>query len=71
MLDELAKIVLGPAIAPGVVGVLFTVIASKDGSLVSHALDAITFRLPPVEPAMVLIEFVVDVPVHPPGNIQM
>ena len=71
MPDPPAQKLVAPVIGPGVSNGIFTMIASEEGSLVSHALEAMTLMLPPLEFAVASIEFVMDVPVHPPGNVQM
>ena len=60
-----------PLIDPGVAGGVFTVMASDDAALVPHPLVAVTVMLPLVVLAVVLMLLVVDVPVHPPGNVQV
>jgi hypothetical protein len=53
------------------VGRIFTVInrvCAVDGP---HELLAVTETFPLVELAVALIEVVVDVPVQPPGNVQL
>ena len=47
------------------------VMAFDDALLVPHAFVAVTVIFPPDALAVVLIEVVVDVPVHPPGNIHV
>ena len=49
----------------------FTVIVCVDAELVPQAFVAVTVMLPLPPFAVVLIEFVVDVPVQPPGNVQV
>jgi hypothetical protein len=36
-----------------------------------QALVAVTVTAPPVEPAVAVMDSVVEAPVHPPGNVQM
>jgi hypothetical protein len=36
-----------------------------------QAFEAVTVTVPPVGPAVAVMEFVVEAPVHPPGNVQM
>ena len=63
--------VVGPAIEPGVAGAVSIVSASAEASLAPQAFEAVTLMLPPLVLAVALIELVVDVPVHPPGNVQV
>ena len=49
----------------------FTVMANICGAEEPQALFAVTVIFPLVELAVVIIEFVVDVPVHPPGKAQV
>lgn len=56
---------------PGVDGTGETVTVTVRGELLPHALTATTEMLPPAAPATTVILFVVDVPVHPEGNVQM
>ena len=57
-----------PLIVPGVAGAELTVMASVAGAELPHVLLAVTDTVPPPEPAVALIEFVVDVPVHVAGS---
>jgi hypothetical protein len=70
-LDEPEQIVVVPEIAPGVVGVVFTVITLDEEPEVPHAFEAVTLMLPLVPLAVVVMELVVDVPVQPPGLVQV
>ena len=63
--------VVVPAIEPGVAGAVSIVSASAEASLAPQAFEAVTLMLPPLVLAVALIELVVDVPVHPPGNVQV
>lgn len=65
------QIVVVPEIVPGVDGIVFTIIAKVSGVDEPHALFAVTVIFPLVADAVVLMEFVVDVPDHPPGNVQV
>ena len=65
------QIVVVPEIVPGVEGIVFTVIAKLAAELFPQALFAVTVIFPDVELAVVEILFVVDVPVQPPGNVQV
>ena len=49
----------------------FTVKVIERTVLVPHALCAATVIAPPVEPAVTVIEEVVEVPVHPLGFVQI
>ena len=44
--------------------------ASVLGADVPQAVVTVTETVPPVAPAVAVIEAVVDVPVHPPGKVQ-
>ena len=57
-----------PVIVPGAGGAVLTVTASVAADELPHVLLAVTETVPPPEPATVLIVFVVDVPVQPPGS---
>ena len=48
-----------------------TVTASVAAADDPHALLAVTVTFPLVALAVALIEFVVEVPVHPPGRVQV
>lgn len=56
---------------PGVAGMLLTVTASVLTPEDPQALFAVTVTFPLVELAVALIDVVVEVPVHPPGNTQV
>ena len=62
---------VNPEIVPGVAGVVFTVIANICDELLPQVLFAVTVIFPLVVDAVVLMELVVEVPVHPPGNVQV
>ena len=62
---------VNPEIVPGVDGVAFTVIDNVCSVDEPQALFAITVIFPLVDDAVVLMELVVEVPVHPPGNVQV
>jgi hypothetical protein len=49
----------------------FTVTTNVLGVLAPQLLFAVTDTVPPVVPAVAVIEFVVEVPVHPTGSIQV
>ena len=65
------QIVVVPFIAPGVAGELSIVIACDAADEVPHPLLAVTVTLPAVEFAVAVIEFIVDVPVQPLGNVHV
>ena len=71
VLEVPEQMVTVPLIAPGVAGIEFTVMASDEAALVPHPFVADTVMLPLVVLAVVLMLLVVDVPVHPPGNVQV
>ena len=58
-------------IAPGVAAIVFTVMASNEAPLVPHEFVAFTDMLALVALAVGVMLFVVEVPVHPLGNVQM
>ena len=60
-----------PVIIPGWAGMTLTVTASVAAADDPHALLAVTVTFPLVALAVALIEFVVEVPVHPPGRVQV
>lgn len=62
---------LKPEILVGVAGAASTFIVTEEAVELPHALLAVTVIFPPVELAVVVIEFVVEVPVHPEGNVQV
>jgi hypothetical protein len=71
VLDDPEQIVVVPEIEPGVAGIVFTVIASVCGALLPQELFAVTVIFPEVELAVVVMLFVVDVPVQPPGKVHV
>jgi hypothetical protein len=62
---------LVPVITPGVAGTWLTVTANVLTVLLPHALFAVTVIFPPLAPTNAVIESVVDVPVQPPGKVQV
>jgi hypothetical protein len=56
---------------PGVAGTVLMVTASVCGMEEPHALLAVTEIFPPAAPAVAFMLVVVDVPVQPPGNVQV
>ena len=71
MFDEPWHTVVLPVMLPGCAGVVVTVTLRFDAEEVPHALVAVTEMVPPVAPAVVLMLFVVLLPVHPPGSVQV
>ena len=63
--------VLVPDIVPGVAGIVFTATANVCGALFPHELFAVTVIFPDVALAVVVMLFVVDVPVQPPGKVHV
>ena len=57
-----------PLIVPGVAGAVLIVTASVAADELPHVLLAVTETVPPLEPAVVLMLLVVEVPVQPPGS---
>jgi hypothetical protein len=60
-----------PVMVAGSKGVDITVRAIVLAAPEPHELFAITDILPPPEPAVTVIEFVAEVPVHPAGNVHV
>ena len=56
---------------PGMAGALFTVMLNVWADEVPQVLLATTVILPLLELAVVFMEVVVELPVHPPGNVQV
>ena len=71
MFEEPTQTFSFPLMVPGAAGMLFTVILSVRGAEEPQELFAVTVILPLVELAVVTMEFVVEVPVHPTGNVQV
>jgi hypothetical protein len=65
------QMVAVPEIVPGVAGIVFTITANVCAGELPQVLFAVTVIFPLVELVVVLIEFVVEVPVHPPGKVQV
>jgi hypothetical protein len=65
------QIATAPEIVPGVAGIEFTVTANVCAGEVPHTLSAVTVIFPLVVPAVVVIEFVVDVPLQPDGVVHV
>ena len=65
------QIVVVPLIVPGVAGMVITDTSCDEADEVPHVFTAVTEMLPLVVLAVVLIEFVVEVPTHPAGNVQL
>ena len=70
-LDDPWQTDVSPVMAPGCAGAEFTVTLSVLAVLVPHALDAVTEIVPPVAPAVALIEVEVELPVHPDGKVHV
>lgn len=66
-----AQIEAAPLMAPGVGGIIFITMACEEAAEVPQPLLAVTVMLPAVELAVAVIELVVDVPVQPPGKVQV
>jgi hypothetical protein len=60
-----------PPMAPGAVNGDSTVTGLLDADVVPHVFVAVTARVPPVEPAVAVMEVVVEAPVHPTGSVQV
>jgi hypothetical protein len=60
-----------PAIEAGAAGIVLTVTDKVDGELEPEPLLAVTLIFPLLEPAVTEMELVVEVPVHPPGNVHV
>ena len=69
--EEPTQTVAFPLTAPGVAGILIVVTLSVCAVDEPQVLLAVTLTLPLVALEVVTIEFVVDVPVHPPGKAQV
>ena len=55
-----------PVIAPGCAGMVLTVTANVCAVLLPQLLFAVTEIFPPLAPIVAVMEFAVEVPVHPP-----
>ena len=66
-----SHIELLPVIVPGVAGIELTVTASVWNVEEPHELLAVTVIFPLVVPAVALILVVVELPVHPKGNVHV
>ncbi len=62
---------MGPPIDPGCAGVVDTVTISVLAGPAPHELSAVTEMVPPDEPAVALIDAVVELPLHPEGKVQV
>ena len=71
VLDEPEQTVVVPLIAAGIAGGTLTVTANVCAADEPQLLLAVTVTLPLILPAVAVIEVVVDVPVQPPGNVQV
>ena len=57
-----------PEIVPGCAGKAATVTVSGCAVLLPHVLLAVTEMVPPADPAVAVIELVIELPVHPVGT---
>jgi len=57
--------------APGCAGVGVTDTLKVRAALDPHELLAVTETVPPIEPALAVMEFVVELPVHPEGSVHV
>lgn len=71
VLDEPEHTVMLPEMLPGVAGKGVTVTARVCAVELPQLLFAVTVTFPLVELAVALIELVVEVPLQPPGKIQV
>ena len=71
MFDDPEQMELVPEIVPGVFGTELTVIGNVAAVELPHVLFAVTVIVPLVELAVVAIELVVEVPLHPDGKVQL
>lgn len=71
VLEEPEQMVAVPEIVPGVAGRGLTVIANVTGAELPQPLFAVTVIFPLVEPAVVEMELVVDVPLQPDGKVHV
>jgi hypothetical protein len=60
-----------PLIVPGTAGMLVTVTFNVCGTDEPQVLFAVTVTFPLVALALVLMEFVAEVPVQPPGKVHV
>lgn len=67
----MVSVFIPPAVIVGLEGIALTVTANVCAEDCPQALLAVTTMLPPVEFAVVVIDVMVDVPVQPPGNVQV
>jgi hypothetical protein len=63
--------ITSPLMVPGFAGMLFTITANACAVDDPQALLAVTEMFPPEASAVILIELVVEVPVHPEGNVHV
>jgi hypothetical protein len=66
-----AHINVSPVIVPGVAGIVFTVIANDFTADEPQSLFAVTVIFPDKVLAVVIIEFVIEDPVHPEGKVHV
>jgi hypothetical protein len=69
--DDVWQTVADPVTAPGADGTVLTVMVAVLAALVPQLFTAVTEMVPPDVPAVVVIEFVVDVPDHPEGSVHV
>ncbi len=69
MFDDPEQMVEVPEIRPGVFGIALTVIGNVAAVELPQALFAVTVIFPLEELAVVAIELVVEVPLHPEGKV--
>ena len=61
---------VSPEIGPGWAGIGVTDTMSVRGVLKPQELLAVTEIVPPLSPAVVVIDVVLEAPLHPEGNVQ-
>ena len=61
---------MDPVIAPGWAGVVQVETLNVLGAEEPHELFAVTEIVPPLAPAVAVIEVLVEEPLHPDGNVQ-
>ena len=71
MAVEPSQTVAGPLIAAGCAGVLLIATLSVCAAPVPQALFATTVIVPPVLPEIALSVGVIELPIHPPGSVQV
>jgi hypothetical protein len=71
VLDEPWQTGVAPVITPGWTGVGVTATLSVLAVLVPHELLAVTEIVPPVAPAVAVIDVDVELPLHPDGKVHV